>query len=129
MQDVSLAGLRVLILEDEVLIAMDLELVCRELGAADVAVARTLDEAEAAVSGGGGFDAAVLDIMVAGRSTIEFATRLFARGVPVVFATGYSDAERLLEALAGVQIVDKPFSRDMLVEAIARAMERGESPA
>lgn len=129
MQDVSLAGLRVLILEDEVLIAMDLELVCRELGAADVAVARTLDEAEAAVSGGTGFDAAVLDIMVAGRSTIEFATRLFTRGVPVVFATGYSDAERLVEALAGVQIVDKPFSRDMLVEAIARAMERGESPA
>lgn len=127
MQDVSLAGLRVLILEDEVLIAMDLEQVCRELGAADVAVARTLDEAEAVV--GAGFDAAVLDIMVAGRSTIEFATRLFARGVPVVFATGYSDAERLVEALAGVQIVDKPFSRDMLVEAIARALERGESPA
>ncbi len=127
MQDVSLAGLRVLILEDEVLIAMDLELVCRELGAADVAVARTLDEAEAAACAG--FDAAVLDIMVAGRSTIEFATRLFARGVPVVFATGYSDAERLVEALAGVQIVDKPFSRDMLVEAIARALERGESPA
>lgn len=127
MQDVSLAGLRVLILEDEVLIAMDLEQVCRELGAADVAVARTLDEAETAA--GAGFDAAVLDIMVAGRSTIEFATRLFARGVPVVFATGYSDAERLVEALAGVQIVDKPFSRDMLVEAIARALERGESPA
>lgn len=126
MQDVSLEGLRVLVLEDEVLIALDLEQACRDLGAAEVIVARTLDEAETAASAV--LDVAVLDIMLAGRSTVEFAAGLSARGIPFVFATGYTDADRLIGDMADVEIVDKPFSTEALVRAIARAMERRSSP-
>lgn len=124
MQDVSLKGLRVLILEDEILIALDLEQVCRDSGAEEVILARTLDEIDAEGPAGAAFDVAVLDLMVGGRSTIDFATDLFAKGIPFVFATSYGDAERLLAHLPGVQIVDKPFSSEALVGAIVNAMER-----
>ena len=118
MQDVSLEGLRVLVLEDEVLIALDLEQACRDLGAAEVIVARTLDEAETAASAV--LDVAVLDIMLAGRSTVEFAAGLSARGIPFVFATGYTDADRLMAAVE-VQV----NARDLLlfVKLVAHHLE------
>jgi len=120
-QDISLKGLRVLILEDEILIALDLEQLFRDLGVEEVVVARNLDDIDAE----GAFDVAVLDLMLAGRSTVEFASVLFARGVPVVFATGRSDAAQLLASLPGVPIVDKPFSNEALVRAVAKAMKPG----
>ena len=121
MQDISLKGLRVLILEDEILIALDLEQIFRDLGVEDVIVARNLDDVDAEAT----FDVAVLDLMLAGRSTVEFASVLFAKGVPFVFATGRSDAAQLLSDLPDVPIVDKPFSNEALVRAIAKAMTRG----
>lgn len=119
MQDISLKGLRVLILEDEILIALDLEQLFRDLGVEEVIVARNLDD----VAADAGFDVAVLDIMLAGRSTVEFASVLFSRGVPFVFATGRSDAAQLLADLPGVPIVDKPFSNEALIRAVTEAMK------
>ncbi len=121
MQDISLRGLRVLILEDEILIALDLEQIFRDLGVDEVIVARNLDDVAADAT----FDVAVLDLMLAGRSTVEFASVQFAKGVPFVFATGRSDAAQLLSDLPDVPIVDKPFSNEALVRAIAKAMTRG----
>ena len=129
MQDVSLKGLRVLILEDEILIALDLEQVCRDFGADEVIVARSLDEIAAEGPAGAAFDVAVLDLMLGGRSTIDFASDLFAKGIPFVFATSYGDAEQLLAHLPDVQIVDKPFSSEALVGAILKAMELRSSIA
>jgi len=120
-QDISLKGLRVLILEDEILIALDLEQLFRDLGVEEVVVARNLDDIDAE----GAFDVAVLDLMLAGRSTVEFASVLFAKGVPFVFATGRSDTAQLLASLPGVPIVDKPFSNEALVRAVAKAMKPG----
>lgn len=120
MHDISLKGLRALILEDEVLIALDLEEILRDLGAAEVSVARSLDDADADAA----FDFAILDLMLGGRSTVEFASVLFARGIPFVFATGRSDAAQLVANLPGVPIVGKPFSSDALIEAIAQALDR-----
>ena len=125
MQDISLRGLRVLILEDEILIALDLEQLFRDLGVDEVIVARNLDDVDADAA----FDVAVLDLMLAGRSTVEFAATLFARGVPFVFATGRSDAAQLLADLPDVPIVDKPFSNEALVQAVAEAMERSRDGA
>jgi len=61
--------------------------------------------------------------MLAGRSTVGFASVLFAKGVPFVFATGRSDAAQLLANLPDVPIVDKPFSNEALIRAIAEAMK------
>jgi FixJ family two-component response regulator len=63
--------------------------------------------------------------MLDGRSTLEFACVLFARGVPFVFATGHSDIADLVAGLPGVPVVGKPFSSDTLIGAIGQALRAG----
>lgn len=121
MHDISLEGLRALILEDEVLIALDLEQLLRDLGAGEVIVARSLDDIDADIA----VDVAILDLMLDGRSTVEFACVLFARGVPFVFATGHSDIADLVAGLPGVPVVGKPFSSETLIGAIGQALRAG----
>ena len=120
MQDVSLKGLRVLILEDEVLIALDLEQACRDFGAAEVVIARTLDEVAAIDAV---FDVAVLDVMLDGRSTLGFAAGLSARGVPFVFATGYGEAGGAPSGF-DAPIIRKPYDVTQVAMAVAQLLKR-----
>lgn len=120
MNEISLKGLRALVLDDEVLIALDVEQILRDLGADDVIVAHSLD----AVDAGAEFDIAILDLMLGGCSTVAFASTLFAKGVPFVFATGRSDVAQFLEDLPGVPAVGKPFSSEALIDAVAQALRR-----
>ncbi len=115
-----LDGLRILVLEDEALIAMDVEQLCLEHGASHVTVLGDLAEisAEAAATG---FDAAILDLMLGGVSTLDFARQLRDREVPFVFASGYSGTEELKQAFPDVTLVNKPYSGIDLVEAVARS--------
>ena len=116
-----LAGLRILVLEDEFLIAMDVEQICRDAGAAEVIIARTLEEVESAIAG---FDAAIVDMMLEGKSTLGFAASLRDRGVPFVFASGYTDLGEAAAAFPGTTIVGKPYSGDDLVRALGAACGR-----
>jgi CheY-like chemotaxis protein len=118
-----LDGLRVLVLEDEFLIAMDVEQICRDAGAPEVILARTLQEAHAASPTA--FDAAILDLMIGGSSTSTFAGSLLERGVPFVFASGYSELGGMQEAFPGIEVVAKPYSGDDLIGALAAACGRG----
>lgn len=119
-----LADLRILILEDEFLIAMDVEQLCRDHGAADVFISRSVIEAETLE----GFDAAIIDLMLGGVSTIGFASRLQERGVPFVFASGYTDVEEITEKFPEVTFVGKPYAGDDLIGAVAAAKERLRLP-
>lgn len=123
MRENPLAGLCILVMEDEFLIAMDVEELCRESGAREVLLVRHLDEVETHVDAAR-FDAAILDVMLAGRSTIEFARTLAMRGIPFVFATGYSGADGFFEGLPGVEVIEKPYAGDALLAAIGRAIVR-----
>lgn len=124
MHGATLQGLRVLVLEDEVLIALDLEQMCRDFGAKEVTVVRDLESIPPDALSGGLIDVVVLDIMLAGHSTIDFAAKLMERVIPFVVTTGYSDAEGLLAGLSGVEIVEKPYSSEALVGALAKAVKR-----
>jgi CheY-like chemotaxis protein len=117
-----LAGLRLLIVEDEFLIAMDVEQLCRENGAVEALVVGTAAELDAHAAGGGDFDAAVLDVMIDGRSTLDFARGLEQRGIPFIFATGYSDRSDVFSAFPAVRVVGQPYTGDELVEALAAAV-------
>jgi DNA-binding response OmpR family regulator len=117
-----LNGLRVLVLEDEFLIAMDVEQICRDAGAPDVIIARTMQEADEADPSG--FDAAILDLMIGGTSTSSFAATLEKRGVPFVFASGYGELADVHARFPGVTVVAKPYSGDDLVAALASACGR-----
>ena len=118
-----LDGLRILILEDEFLIAMDVEQLCRDHGAADVTIARELTEIDGQALPER-FDAAVVDLMLGGVSTLDFAARLRNEGVPFVFASGYSDSDEIKGSFPDIRLVTKPYSGDDLIEAVAMACGR-----
>ncbi len=75
MPSLPLQGLRLLLLEDEILIAMDVEQLCRDNGAEDVVTIRDLSQIEPDGLAGR-FDAAIVDLMLGGESTLDFAKRL-----------------------------------------------------
>jgi DNA-binding response OmpR family regulator len=115
-----LKGLRILVLEDEYLIAMDVEQLCRDHGAADVVVARGLDE----IDGHSDFDAAILDVLLGGVPTFDFAARLQGLGTPFVFASGYTDNPEVAKLFPDIVLISKPYSGNDLVEAVAAACGR-----
>ncbi len=118
----TLSGARLLIMEDEFLIAMDIEQVCRDHGARECVIVRSL--AELGADPDFSFDAAVVDMKLGGDSTVDFARELLARNVPFVFSTGYSDLGEVAAGFPGVAVVTKPYSGEHLVEAVVSAMER-----
>lgn len=121
-----LSDLNILVLEDEFLIAMDVEQICRDHGAQDVTIVQNLGHLpEDEVLGA--FDAAVVDLMLNGRSTLEVASRMRESGVPIVFASGYTDMQEILSDFPETPLVSKPYAGADLVEAIASAVARRSS--
>ncbi|MEQ1954160.1 response regulator [Mesorhizobium yinganensis] len=118
-----LDGLRILVLEDEFLIAMDVEQICRDEGAADVVIARNMTDAEATTSSSD-FDAAILDLLLGSDSTLPFAATLRERGVPFVFASGYTDIKEITASFPGVRVVGKPYASDDILSALVNAREQ-----
>jgi PAS domain S-box-containing protein len=114
-------GLRILIVEDAVLLALELEAGLNDAGADVIGTAVELDEAMEFLSRD--FDAAVLDVNLNGRLVTPFAESLKARNIPFVFATGYGDTS----APQGfdVPIVRKPYNVHQIVAALVEATGRG----
>lgn len=110
-----------LVLEDEFLIAMDVEQICRDHGASDVAIRRTLAEA---LEDGNDYDAAIIDVMLASESTLPFAQKLAQKGLPFIFASGYTESSDISTAFPGVAMVSKPYSEGDIIEALAAAIRR-----
>jgi DNA-binding response OmpR family regulator len=116
----ELAGLNVLVLEDEPIIAMALEDHLDEAGACPL-VAGSIDEARRILAERQ-VDAAVLDINVHGLKSYPVAEALSALGVPYVFASGYGDTvhER---AFVGIPTVTKPYDIAVIRRAFDEAAE------
>src|SRR6187200_2431178 len=87
----TLKGLRVLVVEDEMMVSMLIEDMLGDLGCTVVGPASRLDEA-IALANASELDCAVLDMNLAGQSIFPLADLLRARGAPFAFATGYGDA-------------------------------------
>jgi DNA-binding response OmpR family regulator len=120
----ALRGLRILILEDEFLIAMDVEQLCREEGADDVVIMRSLAETGGALAVAQRFDVAILDLMLDGASTLDFARDLQERDLPFVFASGYTDLDDIFSAFPGIAVVGKPYAGADLMHAVIAAASR-----
>lgn len=125
MTKLPLDGLQLLILEDEFLIALDVEQICREYGAAGVTIIRNLNEVVESSLASKVFHAAILDLMLAGQKTTDFARRLRERAIPFVFATGYVDTN-LLDGFDGVPVVGKPYSSSDIIEALVAVISHAE---
>lgn len=109
---------RILIVEDEPLIAMMLE---DFLEALDRKIAGTADNVAAALDlvGQGGIDAAILDVNLrAGETSWPIADRLAEAGIPFVIATGGS-GDSIADAHRDRPVLSKPFTMDAVEKALA----------
>ena len=117
---VALHNRRILIVEDEALVAMMIEDFLRDAGAEIVGTVGSVAEALYLidlVAADDGLDGAVLDINLAGETATPIADRLTTLGVPFLFATGYGDA-RDVSQHAAAPIIHKPFAFAQLVTAV-----------
>ncbi|HWL95571.1 MAG TPA: response regulator [Phycisphaerae bacterium] len=122
MSNELLAGRRILVVEDEMLVLMNVEYLLADLGCESVAAAATVDQAlqliEAQV-----FDAAVVDVNLNGHESYPVADALAARGVPFAFSTGYSDAG-MKDEYRDRPILRKPYQQGGLAQILASLLAR-----
>ena len=104
----SLAGSRVLVVEDDMMIALYVEEVLQSLGCLVIGPVSKL-AAALQVAGDEDLDAAVLDINIRGGQVFPVAERLASRGIPFAFASGYGDWA-LPEAFRNQPRLTKPFT-------------------
>lgn len=116
------SGRRVLIVEDEALIAMTAEDMLEDIGWQPAGVATSCGSALEAVARGD-FDAAIVDINLRGEDSEPVADALADAGIPFVFATGYGDA-RVPERHRSRIVVTKPYGADALAVALKSAVEQ-----
>jgi CheY-like chemotaxis protein len=120
--DKLLSGRRILVVEDEMLVLMMTEGMLADLGCESVTAAATVDQAIALIDAQV-FDAAMLDMNLKGNQSHAVADALAARGVPFVFATGYS-AHDMRDGHVDRPVLRKPFRHEDLVEIFTRLLSR-----
>jgi DNA-binding response OmpR family regulator len=118
-----LSGVRVLVVEDDSLLAMDLQDTLVEAGAVVVGVCQTLDEAMTRANIDD-FSVAVLDFSLGLDTASPVARRLVCRGVPFILYTGKSRREPSLAEWRDCPIVEKPAPPRVLVSALRTALSR-----
>jgi CheY-like chemotaxis protein len=118
--EVSVAGKRVLVVEDELMIRMLLQDMLVDLGHTIAGEAGRIDEAMA-LAKDGEFDVAILDVNLNGQPISPVVEILVARGLPFVFATGYGQ-RGVPEPYRQRPTLQKPFQADALAQAIEAAV-------
>lgn len=126
MAEARLHNRRVLVVEDEYLIAQSLERGLQRAGATVVGPVPNIAGALALLVGEHDLDAAVLDINLGEQKVYPVVDALIARGVHCVFATG-TDGVDVPAAYAAIARCEKPINTACLVEAILDQMEEAKS--
>ena len=104
----GLAGRRVLVVEDDWLLASEIVRLLESANCRVIGPAPTVALALAHIEGGQPFDAALLDINLQGELSYEVADVLLARGVRLAFVTGYPKTV-LPRRFDGIPLYEKPF--------------------
>jgi CheY-like chemotaxis protein len=111
-------GLRVLIVEDEFLLAMAMEATLSELGHQVIGTARTPSAALSFIQDNADrLDAVTLDLNLGGESAHGVAAHLASNCIPFIVVTGYGDARRLAP-FDVMPVLRKPFLEEDLVKAL-----------
>jgi CheY-like chemotaxis protein len=122
------AGLRLLVVEDEGLVAMMLEDMLIDLGCEILGLAGSVREAMADVGAKAALaDGAILDVNIGGEMVFPVAEALAERGVPFVFATGYG-AGAVCERYPSAVVLAKPYSQSALETALRQFPRRVVTP-
>jgi CheY-like chemotaxis protein len=117
-----LAGLRVLVVEDEVLIALALENFLEQFGCQIVGIAGSTSDALRIIRTAA-IDVAVVDVKLENETAYALADALIAAGRPFVFATGLM-ANEIDQRYSHAPVVGKPFEEGELRGALLEAIDR-----
>jgi len=110
---------RVLIVEDDVFIALDLEKVLDDAGCSVVGPAPSVEQALAKIAGSK-LDAALLDVNLGHELVFPVADRLSAEGIPFIFVTG--EPRTVPERHWMRPVITKPYQSQAVLEALAAVM-------
>ena len=120
-----LNGLRLLLVEDEAMVAMMLEDMLSDLGCVVVGVAGSVSSGLALADDDDvQLDGAVLDVNLGGETVYPVAAALKARGVPFVFSTGYARSGVAAD-YEGVPVLAKPYELSTLASGLAGVLGNG----
>ena len=119
-----LRGRTVLLVEDNMIIAMDGEDALRDLGA-EVMTAASINRAREAIARHK-VDLAVLDFNLGNETSLPIADLLTERGISFIFATGYGDGLELPARYSHVTLLKKPYSGATLAQVIAPLIEESQ---
>jgi PAS domain S-box-containing protein len=119
----SLTGKRVLLIEDEPLVAMDIEASLRATGCDIIGPAGNIGEAKRLIDESD-YDIALLDANLAGHPVDEIAALLSSSSCPFAFVTGYG-REALPAGFRDALLVPKPFSHDQLLTIVKLLLHGG----
>jgi CheY-like chemotaxis protein len=114
------SGFRVLVVEDELLIALALEDILSALDFDVRGPFARVDEA-LALARAEQFDGALLDVNIRGELVYPVADELLSRGVPVIFCSGYSDSTIMPARFRSVPQIAKPYDDESLLRAMNHA--------
>jgi CheY-like chemotaxis protein len=117
MQDPDLSGCRVLLVEDEYIVAKSLTRLLSLFGAEVVGPAATPETALALLKASDELHFAVLDVNLRGTMTFEIADALTERGVPFAFTTGYG-LPVIPERYRNAAVLQKPYDVDDICKAL-----------
>jgi len=115
------AGLAIFVVEDEALVALNLEAMLEDIGCRVIGPAMRFERAEQMMHEGLAADAAILDVNIGGRQVFDLARGLARRGIPIVFATGYGRDGMPGEWLDR-PILQKPYVEREVRKALREAM-------
>ena len=124
--DTPIAGLDVLVVEDEAIVAINLESMLEELGCSILGPIMQLDKAIQAVGKGMTPAVAILDVNLNGQRVFPLARLLTAQGTPIVFATGYG-REGLPADWQDFPVIQKPYTLQQVADAVVLAVNGGQS--
>lgn len=125
LRDMQEAGrpLGVFVVEDEALVALNLEDMLVDLGFRVEASAMRIEQALDIIDKGCAADVAILDVNLAGKPVFPVAERLAEAGMPIVFATGYGRSGLPQEWQAS-EVLQKPYTMEQVAGCLSAAVDK-----
>ncbi|HET9630174.1 MAG TPA: response regulator [Novosphingobium sp.] len=114
---------RVLIMEDEFIVALDLTDMAEDLGFCVDGPFATVTEGAKAITEHRP-DAAILDVQLADGEVFPLADTLRALGVPIIFHSGHADNGRLMARYPGAKSAGKPCPAELIASHLVQATSR-----
>lgn len=118
---------RVLIVEDEYLVAMDVEASLQALGVNMVEIVTTLSQAQQSLDSARP-DCVLLDVSLSDGMSYDFARQLRRHGIPFGFVSGYGDTSGFPDDFAKTPLLDKPFGEPEMKAFVMRLMVEPVDP-